>query len=815
MKSSKFSVNSSTTQSPRSTHRSQANHSIISTTTTSKDYGESEIQKMERTSTIAYIYDIPKDDGYNSSELTKILQGMGYKCSVQIQRFQSSKPFLSAIVKFNSVAELQLALMNLKCFKLRDGKKEARILPFDSSLKKNVNTNQLINEKLYDPNDFDYQVLIKHDSIPSLVSTKSKTEAQLSLSSKIDSQVEEESKETTYAPDNSTAQVNLFLKNLPKTWGLNDVHDAFKDYGEIKSAKISLNPQTHESKGYGFIWFKDPQSATQVLEDQKAGKFSFKVEPYVPRLAKIQKEANKITPVKDNNVIAVYNFDEQVTEDDIQEYFQQSGGDVTGCKFMEYYGVMKIALVQFKTTQMAQEAILYAEKTIFRNSFLSIQALTQDYLEELQEEISQLEKAKQMADENLKSPAEDIKSSFTRLIGIKVSDIPIAITMQEFQKELSKYGKITNFSFITNPRRYSSHSKFSFDNQEDVKKLIEQGCFDLKGFKLVIQSYTYLLDNLSKSNSISSQNSSSYPSPFSSGEKKQKSRTKVQSGGFSGNYLSFKQNNKDKEFDEYFTQKVQQQPGTNQPVAYPQQQQCAECCHCQSTPMNYPPQPQYCYNPAAYPIPQQDPHQYPQFVNHQHQPVPYSYPYPQSQTVCGQDCQIQHPMHKQQSLNPEHFPFLGEDSTESFSVDKKKNGSSKTTKKAQSWKKSPRIELPLDQRVEKAQKRNMREMTDCDKVKLKRMQDIEKLQKDIYSHFNQGYQNFHFEICKELLEKFSLLMIEKNQDTTKIEEHDEFGKRMQERVMGMNDAILRSWMSSFAAFCILMDDVYIKVFNHE
>ena len=104
--------------------------------------------------------------------------------------------------------------------------------------------------------------------------------------------------------------MNLFLKHLPKTWGLNDVHDAFKDYGEIKSAKISLNPQTHESKGYGFIWFKDPQSATQVLEDEKAGKFSFKVELYVPRLAKIQKEANKITPVKDNNVIAVYNFDE-------------------------------------------------------------------------------------------------------------------------------------------------------------------------------------------------------------------------------------------------------------------------------------------------------------------------------------------------------------------------------------------------------------------------------------------------------------------------------------------------------------------------
>lgn len=90
--------------------------------------------------TIAYIYDIPKEDNYSSAELTQILSQLGYKCSVQINRHSSSKPFLSAMVKFDSVAQLQLALMNHKSFKLRDSKKEARLLPFDPALKKNVHS---------------------------------------------------------------------------------------------------------------------------------------------------------------------------------------------------------------------------------------------------------------------------------------------------------------------------------------------------------------------------------------------------------------------------------------------------------------------------------------------------------------------------------------------------------------------------------------------------------------------------------------------------------------------------------------------------
>ena len=70
-----------------------------------------------------------------------------------------------------------------------------------------------------------------------------------------------------FPPDNSFEIVNLFVKKIDKSWGLKDLLDAFKSYGPIKSAKISLNPETHTSRGYGFVWFESPQDTAKVLED--------------------------------------------------------------------------------------------------------------------------------------------------------------------------------------------------------------------------------------------------------------------------------------------------------------------------------------------------------------------------------------------------------------------------------------------------------------------------------------------------------------------------------------------------------------------
>ena len=40
----------------------------------------------------------------------------------------------------------------------------------------------------------------------------------------------------------------------------------FKNYGDVISSKVSLN-EDHSSRGYGFVCFKDPESASRALSE--------------------------------------------------------------------------------------------------------------------------------------------------------------------------------------------------------------------------------------------------------------------------------------------------------------------------------------------------------------------------------------------------------------------------------------------------------------------------------------------------------------------------------------------------------------------
>lgn len=45
---------------------------------------------------------------------------------------------------------------------------------------------------------------------------------------------------------------SLFIKNLSKDWTHKDLFELFKEFGDILSAKVSLNEE-HTSRGYGFV----------------------------------------------------------------------------------------------------------------------------------------------------------------------------------------------------------------------------------------------------------------------------------------------------------------------------------------------------------------------------------------------------------------------------------------------------------------------------------------------------------------------------------------------------------------------------------
>ena len=55
-------------------------------------------------------------------------------------------------------------------------------------------------------------------------------------------------------------------------------------------------------------------------------------------------------------------------------------------------------------------------------------------------------------------------------------------------------------------------------------------------------------------------------------------------------------------------------------------------------------------------------------------------------------------------------------------------------------------------------------MTDEDRTKIQRLNEIEKIQQDLFNEFNQVYPMIQIEDCHNLLKKFVVLLIEKNFD---------------------------------------------------
>ena len=59
----------------------------------------------------------------------------------------------------------------------------------------------------------------------------------------------------------------VFVKNCPKEWTHEDLYQEFISFGEIESAKISIDAN-FVSRGYGFIQFREAESAKKAIQEQ-------------------------------------------------------------------------------------------------------------------------------------------------------------------------------------------------------------------------------------------------------------------------------------------------------------------------------------------------------------------------------------------------------------------------------------------------------------------------------------------------------------------------------------------------------------------
>lgn len=58
---------------------------------------------------------------------------------------------------------------------------------------------------------------------------------------------------------------SLFIKGLTKEMKHTDLFELFKDFGEILSAKVSVDAD-HNSRGYGYIQFAKEDEALRALQ---------------------------------------------------------------------------------------------------------------------------------------------------------------------------------------------------------------------------------------------------------------------------------------------------------------------------------------------------------------------------------------------------------------------------------------------------------------------------------------------------------------------------------------------------------------------
>lgn len=61
--------------------------------------------------------------------------------------------------------------------------------------------------------------------------------------------------------------MNIFIGGLSYAITDADLLDLFQEYGEVTSARVIMDRDTHKSKGFGFVEMEDDEAATKAINE--------------------------------------------------------------------------------------------------------------------------------------------------------------------------------------------------------------------------------------------------------------------------------------------------------------------------------------------------------------------------------------------------------------------------------------------------------------------------------------------------------------------------------------------------------------------
>ena len=71
--------------------------------------------------------------------------------------------------------------------------------------------------------------------------------------------------------------MNLYISNLSYNISDEDLRLLFADYGEITSAKVTMDRETGRSRGFGFVELSDDELAKKAIEELNQASYDGKV----------------------------------------------------------------------------------------------------------------------------------------------------------------------------------------------------------------------------------------------------------------------------------------------------------------------------------------------------------------------------------------------------------------------------------------------------------------------------------------------------------------------------------------------------------
>lgn len=105
----------------------------------------------------------------------------------------------------------------------------------------------------------------------------------------------------------------LFVGGLSWETTAKDLREYFSKFGEVEHCNLKTDPVTKRSRGFGFVLFKEEQTVDKALVEKEHKLHGRNIDP---------KRANPREPIRK---VFVRNLDQNLTENEIREYFGKFG----------------------------------------------------------------------------------------------------------------------------------------------------------------------------------------------------------------------------------------------------------------------------------------------------------------------------------------------------------------------------------------------------------------------------------------------------------------------------------------------------------